>query len=78
MILSIPEALSVTSKVCSSVNIGSTRAGINMDAVALMGISFTNVLRKQRIIIASVPRNWLCFVTLWKITLYGRCFSWYR
>jgi uncharacterized protein (UPF0210 family) len=37
LILSIPEALSVTSKVCSSVNIGSTRAGINMDAVALMG-----------------------------------------
>lgn len=37
LIESIPEALSVTSKVCSSVNIGSTRAGINMDAVALMG-----------------------------------------
>jgi uncharacterized protein (UPF0210 family) len=33
----IPEALSVTEKVCSSVNIASTRAGINMDAVALMG-----------------------------------------
>lgn len=37
LIESIPEALSVTNKVCSSVNIGSTRAGINMDAVALMG-----------------------------------------
>ena len=37
LIESIPEALSVTSKVCSSVNIGSTRAGINMDAAALMG-----------------------------------------
>ncbi len=36
-IRSIPEALSITSKVCSSVNIGTTRAGINMDAVALMG-----------------------------------------
>ncbi len=33
----IPEALSVTKKVCSSVNIGSTKAGINMDAVRLMG-----------------------------------------
>lgn len=37
LIESIPEALSVTEKVCSSVNIGSTRAGINMDAVRMMG-----------------------------------------
>ena len=36
-ILSIPEALSKTDIVCSSVNVGTTRAGINMDAVALMG-----------------------------------------
>jgi uncharacterized protein (UPF0210 family) len=33
----IPETLSVTEKLCSSVNIGSTQSGINMDAVALMG-----------------------------------------
>ncbi len=37
LIESIPEALSVTEKVCSSVNIGSTKAGINMDAVRMMG-----------------------------------------
>ena len=37
LICSIPEALSRTELVCSSVNVGSTRAGINMDAVALMG-----------------------------------------
>lgn len=37
LIRSIPEALSETSSVCSSVNVGSTRAGINMDAVRLMG-----------------------------------------
>ncbi|MCL1881856.1 MAG: PFL family protein [Oscillospiraceae bacterium] len=37
LILSIPQALAETSKVCSSINVGSTRAGINMDAVALMG-----------------------------------------
>lgn len=37
LIASIPEALATTEKVCSSVNIGSTKAGINMDAVALMG-----------------------------------------
>ena len=37
LIHSIPEALAVTERVCSSVNIGSTKAGINMDAVKLMG-----------------------------------------
>ena len=37
LIRSIPEALAVTDHICSSVNIGSTKAGINMDAVALMG-----------------------------------------
>ena len=37
LIRSIPEALATTDVVCSSINIGSTRAGINMDAVALMG-----------------------------------------
>ena len=37
LIASIPEALASTEYVCSSVNVGSTRAGINMDAVRLMG-----------------------------------------
>lgn len=37
LIEAIPEALSVTERVCSSVSIGSTRAGINMDAVRTMG-----------------------------------------
>ncbi|MDO4318228.1 MAG: PFL family protein [Lachnospiraceae bacterium] len=34
---SIPEALAATERICSSVNLGSTRTGINMDAVRLMG-----------------------------------------
>ncbi|MCQ2585116.1 MAG: PFL family protein [Treponema sp.] len=34
---SIPEALAVTNNVCSSVNVGSTKSGINMDAVKIMG-----------------------------------------
>ncbi len=34
---SIPEALAITDKVCSSVAVASTRAGINMDAVKMMG-----------------------------------------
>ena len=36
-IKSIPEALAVTDRMCSSVNVGSSKAGINMDAVRLMG-----------------------------------------
>ena len=43
LINSIPEALSQTSKLCSSVNVGSTRAGINLDAVKLMG----QIIRKS-------------------------------
>lgn len=37
LIKSIPEALAKTSKVCSSVNVGSSKCGINMDAVKEMG-----------------------------------------
>lgn len=37
LINSIPEALAQTDHICSSVNIGSTKAGINMDAVKIMG-----------------------------------------
>lgn len=42
LIESIPEALSTTDFVCSSVNIGTTKSGINMDAVKKMG----NIIRK--------------------------------
>ncbi len=37
LIQSIPQALSLTERVCSSVNVGSTKTGINMDAVRLCG-----------------------------------------
>ena len=37
LIRSIPEAMACTNRVCASVNVGSTKAGINMDAVAEMG-----------------------------------------
>lgn len=37
LIKSIPKALAVTERVCSSVNVGSTKCGINMDAVKLLG-----------------------------------------
>ena len=37
LIRSIPQALACTERICSSVNVGSTKTGINMDAVRLMG-----------------------------------------
>ena len=45
---SISEALTVTDKVCSSVNIGSTRAGINMDAVKQMGQIVKNLAYRTK------------------------------
>lgn len=50
LINSIPEALSSTERVCSSVNVATTKAGINMDAVALMGktIKETAELTKEK------------------------------
>lgn len=37
LIRSIPEAMATTTRICSSINVGSTKTGINMDAVRLMG-----------------------------------------
>ena len=37
LIDALPEALATTDRICSSINVGSTKAGINMDAVRLMG-----------------------------------------
>ena len=46
LIASIPEALATTSRVCSSVNVASTRAGINMDAVLLMAGTVLEAARR--------------------------------
>ncbi len=50
LIRSIPQALACTDRVCSSVNLGSTKTGINMDAVRLMGeiILETAEITKER------------------------------
>lgn len=48
LINSIPEALSITDIVCSSVNVGDTRSGINMDAVKLMGKIIKETAYKTR------------------------------
>ncbi|MBQ2677688.1 MAG: PFL family protein, partial [Firmicutes bacterium] len=48
LILSIPEALAETEYVCSSVNVGSTKSGINMDAVSMMGGIIREAAEKTR------------------------------
>ena len=67
LIAAIPEALSITNKVCSSVNVASTKAGINMDAISLMGktIKETAFLTKDNysigcaklVVFANVPQD---------------------
>ncbi|MBR6534542.1 MAG: PFL family protein [Clostridia bacterium] len=67
LIKSIPEALSSTKMVCSSVNVASTKAGINMDAIAMMGdtILKTAYLTKDEqsigcaklVVFANVPQD---------------------
>ena len=67
LILSIPEALSTTEHICSSVNVASTKAGINMDAVKLMGeiITKTAYLTRERdsigcaklVVFANIPED---------------------
>ncbi len=47
-IKTIPEALARTEKVCSSVNVGSTKTGINMDAVRLMGKMIKETAEKTK------------------------------
>ena len=46
LIAAIPEALDVTDIVCSSVNVGSTKAGIDMDAVLLMGRTIKDLAQR--------------------------------
>ena len=50
LILSIPKALSSTEYICSSVNVGSTKTGLDMDAILLMGqvVKETAVLTKDQ------------------------------
>ncbi len=67
LIISLPQALSETEIVCSSVNVASTKAGINMDAVAMMGkiIKETAYLTRDKesigcaklVVFANVPED---------------------
>ena len=67
LIEAIPEALSRTTRICSSINVATTKAGINMDAVAEMGriIHYTADMTKDRsaigcaklVVFANVPED---------------------
>lgn len=49
LIKSIPEALAITDRICSSVNVGSTKTGIDMDAVRLMGEIVVKTAQKSEL-----------------------------
>ena len=48
LIDALPEALATTDRICSSINVGSTKAGINMDAVRLMANAFSTWRMRRR------------------------------
>ena len=67
LIASIPRALSETRNVCSSVNVASTKAGINMDAVRMMGLTVKELALRTKddgsigcaklVVFANVPED---------------------
>ncbi|MDE5833265.1 MAG: PFL family protein [Desulfovibrio sp.] len=65
LIDSLPDALAETSRVCSSINVASSRAGINMDAVAVMGQRILDVAAKtpdgvgcaKLVVFANIPQD---------------------
>ena len=66
-IQSLPEVLSVTNRICSSVNVATTKSGINMDAVKLLGVTIKAVAEATRdrqgigcarlVVFANVPED---------------------
>ncbi len=67
LIDSLPEALACTDRICSSINVASSRSGINMDAVALMGQRILDVAEATRdrdgigcaklVVFANIPQD---------------------
>ena len=67
LIEALPEALATTDRVCSSINVASSRAGINMDAVALMGRQIRKVAEATKdrdgigcaklVVFANIPQD---------------------
>src|SRR5207244_5800123 len=58
---SIPEALSVTERLCSSLNVATTRAGINMDAVARVGRLIKDAAERTRERSGLACAKFVCF-----------------
>ncbi len=58
---SIPEALSTTERLCSSVNVATTRAGINMDAVRHVGILIKEAAERTRSLGGLACAKFVCF-----------------
>ena len=71
LLVSIPEVLSTTERLCSSVNVGSTRAGINMNAVREMG----EIIKKTAALTADTVRSWSSSATQWRTTRLWRVLS---
>ena len=63
LIESIPRALAETDIVCSSVNIGATKAGLNMDAIKLMGEAVKKASELTATASASARQSWWCSAT---------------
>lgn len=67
LIDALPEALATTDRICSSINVASSRSGINMDAVALMGQRVLDVAEATRdrdgigcaklVVFANIPQD---------------------
>ena len=67
LIDALPEALATTDRICSSINVASSRSGINMDAVALMGQRILDVAQATRdrdgigcaklVVFANIPQD---------------------
>mgnify|MGYP000205287451 CR=1 FL=1 len=67
LIDALPEALATTDRICSSINVASTRSGINMDAVALLGQRILDVAEATRdrdglgcaklVVFANIPQD---------------------
>ena len=70
LIDALPEALATTDRICSSINVASSRAGINMDAVALMGQRILDTAEATRerdgigcaklVVFANIPQDVPC------------------
>ncbi len=74
LIDALPEALATTDRICSSINVASSRSGINMDAVALMGRQILGIAEATRdrggigcaklVVFANIPQD----VPMWSST----------